>query len=247
MAAVEVHPGGWVVELIADAARCAMSPVGSLVSVPAAPWCVVLNENIPAAEDKSWQTGKSKEIEQQKSVRIVWPADKKEAFEVFDKWHEIVMKQVNYAKISFRLAAIFRRYMSNKEGAMFASNATIAEVTGGCAVRTITRDVKAYIDLGVIKTQFKGRQDQNPVRHIYPAIPASLAKARYRYAGEGQVDIRCLCVPGGQVDNVCRVHIDNSCPPDLDNGRPHTLELTHEMTPERLGAQAPLSRDDQDS
>lgn len=99
-------------------------------------------------------SGKHRERDGVKAIRYPnkWGDTFAEREAQFDDWLDIAMQVISREKSSFRVIAIFHRVFDWVDGACFETNETIARKAGRCAVKTVSRELSALRDMGLIKT-----------------------------------------------------------------------------------------------
>ncbi|TCQ80251.1 hypothetical protein EDF68_103304 [Ochrobactrum sp. BH3] len=156
--------------------------------------------------DKSPFTGKRRTVEKQNALHLRWPKNRGEQEKIFDAWHDVSSQIINNDGGSrFRLLSAVEKLMYWKEGAIPATNENWAFRCGGCAVKTITRDIDLYKSLGIFIVKYGWRSRKhggNPIRTrlIYPSLP-ELLKSSITLPNDGRhMDTRGLDDWRGELD-----------------------------------------------
>lgn len=163
-------------------------------------------------------SGQRRIFEKVDALPLRWPRDKKDRFDLFDAWHHVGMQLLHRGRGSFRLIAVAKLVIRWAPGVIIDSNAQLAERAGGCAEKTISREVQDYVDLGILIADMGWRHVGTQVvrtRSMRLALPTNL--------------------PGGiTLPTICDFDLDNSCPDgsgfDLDNSGPGDLDNSGPIT-----------------
>lgn len=133
-----------------------------------------------ASEKKSPTfSGKRRSVEQLPGLRYprVWPLDAEKRRDEFDFWHSIAMQILNANDTSFRLLATIAAVLDRQCGAVDETDEELAEMAGGCSIKTISRDLADYKRLGLLVVEYGWRERREKMvrsRTIYTAIPSML-------------------------------------------------------------------------
>lgn len=76
-----------------------------------------------------------------------------ERYDQFDDWHDMAMQVVSRDGGSFRLLAIFGKVFDHVQAECLATDELFARRSGRCTVKTVSRELKALRQLGLIRTQ----------------------------------------------------------------------------------------------
>ncbi|MFE0233643.1 hypothetical protein ACFW0F_06880 [Brucella anthropi] len=167
-------------------------------------------------------TGKRRSVERTRALYLRWPNNRGEQEKIFDAWHDVSSQIINDDGGSrFRLLSAAEKLMYWKEGVIPSTNEDWAFRCGGCAVKTITRDIDLYKSLGIFIVKYGWRSRRNggnPIRTrlIYPSLPEVL-KSSITLPNDGRhMDTR------GPDD--WRGDLDTRGPEDWDTRGPGTYE-----------------------
>lgn len=173
-----------------------------------------------AANDRP-ASGKRREFAKVEALPLKWPQAMKDRYDLFDAWHHVAMQLLHRKRGSFRLIAVAKLVIRWTPGIIIDSNAELAEKAGGCAEKTISREVQQYVDLGVFISELSWKRPGGgkfiTVRSLRPSLPTELPGG--------------IILPDGvelSLDNsgpdLDAVSLDNSGPGGLDNSGPATID-----------------------
>lgn len=166
-------------------------------------------------------SGTRREFAKVEALPLRWPSESKERYDLFDAWHHVAMQVLHRSRGSFRLIAVAKLVIRWSHGVILDSNAELAERAGGCAEKTISREVQQYADLGLFISELAWKRPGGgkfiTVRSLRPSLPIHLPKG--------------IVLPDGvelSLDNsgpdLEAVSLDNSGPGGLDNSGPATID-----------------------
>ena len=130
-----------------------------------------------AAEKFEWQTGERRKVEAVEALPLRWPTTPKERFDLFDAWHDVAMQLVQRERKSFRLMAVAKKVINWQAGIITNSNADLALRAGCCSESTIKREVREYVDLGVLISEMGWRRAGTQIirtRSLIPSLPITM-------------------------------------------------------------------------
>lgn len=133
-----------------------------------------------ASEKKSPTfSGKRRSVETLPGLRYprVWPLDPEKRRDEFDFWHSIAMQILNANGASFRLLAALAAALDRQCGEVHETDDELADMAGGCSIKTISRDLADYKRLGLLVVQYGWRERNDKMvryRTIFTAIPSEL-------------------------------------------------------------------------
>ena len=139
------------------------------------PYLVVM-----ASEKKSPAfSGKRRSVDELPGLRYprVWPLEAERRQDEFDFWHSIAMQILNANGASFRLLATIAAALDRQWGQVHETDEELAEMAGGCSIKTISRDLADYKRLGLLVVEYGWRESKGKMvrkRTIYTAIPSTL-------------------------------------------------------------------------
>lgn len=166
-------------------------------------------------------TGLRREIGKVEAMPLRWPSGPKERFELFDAWHDVAMQIVDREKCSFRLMAIAKKVIIWASGTIIGDNAELAMRAGCCSEKTISRDVKAYSDLGILESTLAWKRPGGgkfiTVRTLRPSLPLILPE----WVILPESSLVSLDTSGPDLE---AVSLDTSGPGGLDTSGPATLD-----------------------
>lgn len=77
------------------------------------------------------------------------------------------MQIVHEAGVSFRLLAFVGQHLNMKAGAIAGTNFELAKMGGGCSIKTISREIGLYEDLGLfIGTRRRHRRESGDIIEV---------------------------------------------------------------------------------
>lgn len=166
-------------------------------------------------------TGKRREIEATPCLPLRWPTKSKARYDLFDAWHDVAMQILRDAKVGLHVAAAAKKVTQWSIGAITDGNGDLAARAGYCSEKTISREVNAYVRLGLFIPIYEWKRPAGgkfiTVRTLRFALPTSLPT--------------WVKLPDGtpvRLDNsgpdLEAVSLDNSGPGGLDNSGPATID-----------------------
>jgi hypothetical protein len=129
-------------------------------------------------KDDRW-SGKRRKFERQR--RLLWKLPLKNRRASFGAWKKVANRILHEAGVSFRLISILEEVFFWKEALTTATDFELAAWGGGCSVKTVSRELKQYDDLGVIQIERGWRKKGGKVvrtRTIRLALPPKLVPAQ---------------------------------------------------------------------
>ena len=110
---------------------------------------------------------------------MFWGETAKQREEAFEDWQYVAMQIVHEAGVSFRLLAFVGQHLDANAGAIVGTNLEFAKMGGGCSVKTISREIGLYEDLGLfIGTRRRHRKESGDiieVRTLRLSLPKTFA------------------------------------------------------------------------
>ena len=129
----------------------------------------------PANDSHSGERRKFKAV---KSVKLQWPEGSKQRFDLFDAWHDVAMQIIHREKAGLRIMAISKKVVRWASGSIRISNEEMAERAGYCSAKTMSREVQAYVALGLLKVKTEWKRPTKDkfvtVRELFLALPDPL-------------------------------------------------------------------------
>jgi hypothetical protein len=124
------------------------------------------------------QSGERRQFQTSKCMKLLWPEEMKQRYDLFDAWHDVAMQIVHREKAGFRIMAISKKLVRWASGSIRASNEEMAERAGFCHPKTMSREVQAYTALGLLvaKTEWKRPSKAKflTVRELFLSLPDPL-------------------------------------------------------------------------
>lgn len=175
-------------------------------------------KSVPANDSRS---GKRREFDVVKGVKLLWPEGSKQRFDLFDAWHDVAMQIIHRQKAGLRLIAISKKVLRWSSGSIRISNEEMAERAGYCSAKTMSREVQAYTALGLLiaKTEWKRPSKDKfvTVRELFLALPDPLPE------GTKLPNNEPLSLDNSGLD-LDAVSLDNSGPGGRDNSGLATID-----------------------
>ncbi|PRD41373.1 hypothetical protein C5748_22060 [Phyllobacterium phragmitis] len=97
---------------------------------------------------QNW-TGQRKRIDRRAATVMTWFGTEKNRMETFQLWRHMAMQIIHRESYSFRLMAIVDGLIDLKSGTIKGTNRDFARFAGRCSIKTISRDITHYEDLGL--------------------------------------------------------------------------------------------------
>jgi hypothetical protein len=163
--------------------------------------------------------GKRKSVSTTAARPLRWPEDRASQRVVFDAWHAVAMQVVHHHRGSFRTLAIFHKFINWMSGTLWPSDETMASHAGRCTTKTVSRDLGAYRDMGLISICSRYINKQK-VRVLRLTIPSPLPDGIVLPEDIEQMDT------GGPFGR--KHQKDTGGPNQMDTGGPYTSEETYE-------------------
>ncbi|WP_210212606.1 hypothetical protein [Mesorhizobium sp. M4A.F.Ca.ET.050.02.1.1] len=143
------------------------------------------------------------------------------------------MQILHREKVSLRLIAIAKKVIWWSDGTITGSNAALATRAGYCSEKTISREVTAYVDLGIFAVAFDWKRPEGEkfitIRTLRPSLPITLPAWIILPEGSDlSLDNSGPDLEGASLDNsgpdLEGASLDNSGPELLDNSGPATID-----------------------
>ncbi|HWD13225.1 MAG TPA: hypothetical protein VG519_07715 [Pseudochrobactrum sp.] len=163
------------------------------------------------------QSGERRQSQPFKCVKLLWPEEMKQRYDLFDAWHDVAMQIVHREKAGFRIMAISKKVVRWASGSIRASNEVMAERAGFCSTKTISREIQAYSTLGLLisKTEWKRPSKDKFItaRELFLSLPDPLPEGIKLPNNEPlSLDTSCLDLEAVSRDTSCLGGRDNWCP-----------------------------------
>lgn len=134
---------------------------------------------------QSGLTGRHRERSGAEAIRYPnrWGDTFAERATQFLDWRYIAMQVIQRDGGSYRLVAIFDTVFDYIEGACFATNEKFAQEAGHCTVKTVSRELKALREMGLIKSDPTWLEKQGKMvkgRRITLMIPIDMTGIQTR-------------------------------------------------------------------
>lgn len=174
-----------------------------------------------AADKFEWQTGERRKVEAVDALPLRWPTTPKERFDLFDAWHDVAMQVLRRAKVGLHVAAAAKKVTQWTSGTIEESNAELAARSGYPSEKTISREVQAYVSLGLFIPTYEWKRPNRgkfiTVRKLILALPMTLPEGiRLPDGGLPSLDTR-----GPDLE---AVSLDTRGPDPLDISGPATID-----------------------
>ncbi|MEI4480958.1 MULTISPECIES: hypothetical protein [unclassified Phyllobacterium] len=107
------------------------------------------------------RSGLRKRLAPCRSFPLQWPTENKARYDLFDGWHDVAMQIADRHAVSFRFLAVTKKVVNWQTGTIKESNHYLAQRSGFCSQKTISRDVATAEALGIITLEFGWRKNAN--------------------------------------------------------------------------------------
>lgn len=127
--------------------------------------------------NRRW-TGKRRKHERRPSLTWQLPEGSIARRKSFDEWHAIAMQVLHEAGCGFRCIAVFKNVFYWSEGVIRATDAEFARRGGRCSEKTISRELRDYEALGIVRIENGWRRSGKRIvrtRTLRLALPRHLS------------------------------------------------------------------------
>ncbi|YBV97396.1 hypothetical protein M1D80_11070 [Phyllobacteriaceae bacterium JZ32] len=126
------------------------------------------------AVSQTW-TGKRKRVARRAATVMTWIGTEKDRRQTFELWRHVAMQIIHKENCSFRLMAIVDGLIDLKSGAIRGTNREFARFGGRCSIKTISRDIALYEDLGLFIGSRARKKKENgdfvEIRTLHLSLP----------------------------------------------------------------------------
>lgn len=143
------------------------------------------------------RSGRRRRFEPKASRQWLWPKTRPNQRDAFRAWKYVASQVIREARYEHRTLAAFADFINWKSGKIFASNEDLGRAAGGFSAKTASRDVAAYVALGIITIDLGWRRKEGKIvrcRTITLAVPINLPASVTLSGIENHVD---HCGPDG--------------------------------------------------